>query len=312
MSLPEEMGHALGVEAGYVSRMARTASHLYRVYQVRKRSGGSRTIHHPSRELKALQRWLVSRVFRHLPVHEASTAYEVGSSIRKNATLHAGSRYLLRLDLAEFFPSITQDDVVRFLVGSRDKLPEWWQEEDSSIAARLVCRRGALTIGAASSPCLANRMCLELDKAVSGACERSDVSYSRYADDLFFSTNHEGVLREVEELVSETIASLDCPASLSVNPEKTAHLSKKNRRVVTGLVLTSDGRVSLGRALKRRVRGAVFRFERLDSEEQQWLRGMIAFARAADPDFVSGLFIKYGSARLGHVVSPFREEAEEE
>src|SRR5260221_6222266 len=102
----EKMALELGIPINFVTSLSRTASHEYKTYGIPKRSGGTRIIHHPSRRLKALQRWLLLRAFDHLPVHAAAMAYRKGVSILANARIHAPSRYLLRMDFQDFFPSI--------------------------------------------------------------------------------------------------------------------------------------------------------------------------------------------------------------
>ena len=87
----------LGISADFVRTVAASASHRYKSYFIKKKSGGHRQINHPSLELKALQYWLTSHVFCHLPVHEAATAYKQGSSIGINARRHVGQNYLRRL-----------------------------------------------------------------------------------------------------------------------------------------------------------------------------------------------------------------------
>ena len=72
------------------------------------------------------------------------------------------------------------------------------------------------------------------------------MAYSRYADDLTFSTNRRGVLRQIEVSISGVVRKLRYPR-LEINHHKTIHTSKKHHRRVTGIVLSSDGKVSLGR-----------------------------------------------------------------
>ena len=102
MALLDQMSAGLLLPAPLLRGIARKASHAYKEYQIPKRAGGQRTIHHPSKELKALQRWLVHNVVSAWPMHGAAYAYRVGRNIRDNAAQHATSNYLLRLDLRHF------------------------------------------------------------------------------------------------------------------------------------------------------------------------------------------------------------------
>ena len=89
-----------------------TAPERYKVYKIPKRTPGEfRTIAHPARELKFVQRWLIKRVLCTLPVHSAAMAYRKDTSILDNAVQHAKHRYLLKMDIQDFFPSIKPSDL---------------------------------------------------------------------------------------------------------------------------------------------------------------------------------------------------------
>jgi RNA-directed DNA polymerase len=119
-------------------------------------------------------------------------------------------------------------------------------------------------------------------------------TYTRYADDLFFSSNVGGAMRYFDEAVTRIVGALPYPKTLRLNPGKTAHLSKKRRRTVTGLVLTSDGNVSVGRSVKRRIRAMVHQYDRLSPKERQYLAGWLAHCRDVEPNFINALVLSYG------------------
>ena len=99
----------------YALRVIRSAPHRYKTYPIEKRGGkGVRIIAQPAREVKRIQYWVLENVLATLPVHPAATAYETGSTILANAKIHAPNPYLLKLDFADFFPSITANDFCRF------------------------------------------------------------------------------------------------------------------------------------------------------------------------------------------------------
>ena len=153
--LIEKMATELGIPVRFVQKLANSASHEYKSYNIPKRSGGFREIHHPSRQLKGLQRWLLTNVIDKFPVHEAATAYRKGGSIFKNAATHATSRYLLRMDFENFFPSIKSADLRAYLHRCAEhQLVELdgWTSNDTDLFCQIVLRHSALTIGAPTSP----------------------------------------------------------------------------------------------------------------------------------------------------------------
>lgn len=300
MALLEDMSHGLMLPLPLLQGIVRKASHSYKRYEIDKRQGGKREIHHPSKELKALQRWLNHNVIAKWPMHDAAYAYRRGRSIGDHARRHAASAFLLRLDLKNFFPSITAADVASFL--RRDLAPQRsWRDEDRDMFVEIVCRFGRLTIGAPSSPALSNALCFDLDFQLAALSEETDLTYTRYADDLFFSTHRRGVLGEVPERVSGILRGLELPAGLQLRADKTRHSSKKGRRQVTGLVLGSDSEVHLGRNRKRFIRRQIFRWESLSRDEQRTTAGLVAFAMSIEPDFINALVLKYGQERIAAV-----------
>jgi RNA-directed DNA polymerase len=293
----EQISSDLGLTPGFVLKLASGASHQYKTYNILKKDGGLRSINHPSRPLKALQRWLLANVINGFPVHETAAAYRQGRSIFDNARIHAGSRYLLRMDLTEFFPSITEQDIQQY-IRENQTLFQGWSTVDVFVFCHLVCRHSRLTIGAPTSPALSNAICYDIDVRIYTFCSKRGVMYSRYADDLFFSTSKADVLSHIEEEVVKVIAESRLPANLKVNAAKTRRSSKKGLRRVTGIVLGSDGKAHIGRGLKRQIRGLIFRLESLDAVARASLAGMIAYAIGFDPQFMNSLISKYGLAKV--------------
>ncbi len=297
--LLERLKKQSGLSDSQLERLAATASKRYKVYQIPKRTGGARTIEQPTQEIKAIQRWLVRALIGRFPVHSCATAYKNGASIRENAFRHAKSNFTLRVDFKSFFPSFSAEHVERFL---REKSTAYNIEisaGDIYFARRIVCRREALTIGAPSSPGLTNAMMCDFDTAVSSWCLGQECVYTRYADDIFISTQQPGLLNDALSVV------IDCAeqyrfATLVLNNEKTAFLSRKYRRSITGIVITTARDVSIGRDRKARLKSEIYRYAegRLSAEQLERVRGMLAFARDVEPTFYATVIRKYGRATI--------------
>ena len=190
----ERITSELGLSEQYVAKIAQTASHRYKTYEIPKTTGGTRTINHPARELKLLQSWLADRVFSLLPVHAAAFAYRKGRNILAHAAVHVRQNYLLKVDFRDFFPSITGADVEVLLRRNETIFNPRMDGLDYQLIKSLVCRRDRLTIGAPSSPSLSNAVMFEFDVHWQEVSRSEEVVYSRYADDLYFSTNAPNVL----------------------------------------------------------------------------------------------------------------------
>lgn len=283
-----------------------TAPRRYKVYQIPKRTPGKfRTIAHPARELKLVQRWLAKNVLTQLPVHSAATAYQPGTSILDNARAHVSQRYLLKLDIKEFFPSIKPDDLLKHCQRHFPNLTE----KDQYVLTQILFRRNKekkqleLSIGAPSSPLISNSVFYEIDEEISAYCSPNGILYTRYADDLSFSTDQPHLLAKVPDIVAKILRHAEYP-KLKLNTEKTVHSSTKHRKQVTGLVLTPDRRVSVGREKKRTVKALIHRYllGELTADQAMKLKGQLAFIQSVEPTFVESLKSKYGADSLQRLI----------
>jgi RNA-directed DNA polymerase len=291
----EQAARRLALPAPFLMKLAATASHRYKEYTIPKKAGGVRTIHHPARELKLVQGWLLQNVLMRLPVHDAATAYQPGSSIKRNAERHVGHNYLLRVDFRDFFPSLRGQDVLAVLEANRQRLADGdVTDADIAFIKLIVCRGNSLTIGAPTSPRLSNAIMFGFDESWSRRIATLDVAYTRYADDLYFSTNRPNILQGILQDLREHLRGGGPPA-LSINEDKTAFSSRKRRRLAAGLVLTSDRRISIGRHKKRVLKSLVWKLKRgeLKPDEVASLRGWISYLRSVEPVFVVSLERKY-------------------
>jgi retron-type reverse transcriptase len=250
----------------------------------------------------------MANLLRHFPIHSAAMAYRKRRSITTNAAKHASNRFLLKLDFKDFFHSITAADLEAFLAEREDI--DLYAEDIGHLKKILFWNRRRegrliMSIGAPSSPMLSNILMYEFDKKVQAFCTKKKVKYSRYADDLTFSTNRANVLREVEVQVAEICKRMEHPR-LQLNAEKTVHASRGGARRVTGLVLTNQGTVSLGHDRKRLIRAQVHHFlcGRLSPDEAAKLRGMLAFVNSAEPSFIQTLRSHYGSEQIDRIINP--------
>ncbi|MGR6839022.1 retron St85 family RNA-directed DNA polymerase [Aliivibrio wodanis] len=211
MSLFKSLSTILLMDEKELRSFATTAPYRYKVYTIAKRnSDETRLIAHPSKELKFVQRLIIALLAPNLPIHSAATAYIKGKSIKDNALPHASKKYLLKMDLKNFFPSIKPE---LFFKECR-----YHNIEVSDIDKNLLegflfwkTRRSnqlKLSIGAPSSPLISNFILYRFDEEIIKACHAEGVTYTRYADDLTFSTNKKGVLLSYQAKVRRIIGIL--------------------------------------------------------------------------------------------------------
>lgn len=314
MNLIERMLRELPFSADELHDLVATAQYRYKVYKIPKRQPNQfRTIAQPSPEIKLIQRWLNDNILSTLPIHMAATAYREGRSIADHAALHAKNRFLLKMDFKNFFPSISVVDVRRHLteIGKMSV-------EDARVVSLLVCWRDkakgrlCLSIGAPSSPLLSNTMLYAFDRQIAQICRTHKIAYSRYADDLAFSTNKKEVLSVIAQQVQAICNELEFPR-LEINHDKTVSTSRAYRRSLVGLILTPDGKVSLGREKKRRLRSQLYRFSlnQLGDADIPTLRGELAFAWSVESNFINSLLRQFGSDVFRKLDLPFTQDEDE-
>ena len=223
----------------------------WRTFSIPKRRGGIRTITTPERSLKWLQR-SVLQVLTHLfPRHRCAVGFERGKSVVTHASAHAGKRWVYAVDVQDFFPSITRSRVYGML---RAK-PFEASEPVARILANLVTHDGALPQGAPTSPVLANLLCRRMDARLFKWARERGYTYTRYADDLAFSTNR----AEFPEADRETIAEIIAGEGFTVHPEKRKFMPWHGRQLVTGLVVNRKANVP--RETVRGLRALLFNVE---------------------------------------------------
>lgn len=303
--LPQILQEAFGLNEAQVKRLMARSPHTYKIYTIPKKSGGVRTIAQPAKETKYIQHWLMQTVFSKLPVHECAAAYKTGASIKANAQAHAHNPYISKFDFEMFFASIKEADL-------KGHLTRWLGSDlsarDIGKIARLAClspKDGTglcLSIGAPSSPVLSNSVMYEFDVKISEWCQSQGMIYTRYADDLTFSTDRKEIAAQLEPMIQKTLQGLEYP-KLRINAKKTIHLSKKNQRRITGIVINNDDEISIGRERKRIISSLIHRFSvgALPSQDVFNLQGLLGFAKDIEPIFITRMRTKYGAKTIDDI-----------
>ncbi len=224
---------------------------------IKKRTGGNRLIEAPKPKLKRVQWRILDGILGRVPAHPAAHGFIAGRSICTNAGPHVGQRVILKLDLENFYPSVTLNRVVAIFrslgycreaaiwLGRLDRttsLPATIhrQMESNADLAPYLGRR--LPQGAPTSPALANLSAFSLDLRLTGLARRFGANYTRYADDLTFSGNDQ-FLRSLAvfiQLVDQIVRS----ERFSLNKKKRKVIRNNQRQTVTGVVVNSHPNVA--------------------------------------------------------------------
>jgi retron-type reverse transcriptase len=231
----------LGISHRLLYAMANVPARYYRHFQIEKRSGGTRLISTPRVFLKVVQRWILLNILYRMGLPSFVTGFVPERGLLANGVPHVGRKYLARVDLQDFFPSISFSSVQRVYADFG------FTEDVSRLLTKLSTLNGSLPQGAPTSPYLANLVFLPCDDQLKDMCEKYNFRYSRYADDLTFSSNTPisgSFLKEVESVVSAH--------SFRVNGNKVTVRGPGQRLVTTGMVV--NAKVHPPRDLLRRLR----------------------------------------------------------
>ena len=227
-----------------------TDTDKYQTFQIPKAGGGTRTIHAPTEKLKRLQSRLAdillqcnSEIDKKKSLPPLSHGFEVGRSIFTNAWEHKNRRYVLNIDVENFFPSINFGRIRGFFISNKDyALPV----KAATLIAQIACFQGKLPQGSPCSPIIANLIAHLLDVRMVRLAKAYRCTYTRYADDLTFSTNQKEFPREIAEeltgypgswILSDKLLYEVARAGFSVNHRKTRMQCRTSQQLVTGLTV---------------------------------------------------------------------------
>ena len=235
-----------------------------KTFRLRKKHGGYREITAPKGALRGVLQALNIVLQTYDEPTPWAYGFVCGRSVVDNARPHVGKRYILNLDLKNFFPTITRRQVADCLMAEPFGFSSLAAELVSGLASvRTNNNEEVLAQGFATSPTLSNFICREMDKEIAGVAAAQGVTFTRYADDLTFSSDVD-ILRPQGELVQQVKIIVE-RYGFRLNEEKT-HLQRRGRRQeVTGLMVTE--KVNVSRRYVREIRSLLYIWERYGYED---------------------------------------------
>ena len=244
----------------------------YKDFSIPKKSGGVRNISAPKGSLKLILTYL-NVIFQAMyEPTEAAMGFLPGRSIADNAAAHIGKNYVFNTDLQDFFPSVHQARIWAML----QKKPFSLNEELASVIAGLCCMQdpkgtldkkgkviGVLPQGSPCSPILTNIVCRNLDRRLLGLAKRFNLSYTRYADDITFSSDY-NVFQEGSEFMQE-FSKIVAEQKFQINDKKTRLQKSGQRQEVTGLLVNK--KVNIAKEYYRDLRSLLYIWARYGQEQ---------------------------------------------
>lgn len=216
-------------------------SNYYNSFTINKKNGEARTINAPTGDLKQIQIKFAQSLYEFKKsINEQSKiktnishGFEKNKNILTNAKNHVNKKFIINIDLEDFFDSFHFGRVRGYFEKNKHiNLPV----EVATIIAQLTCYEGKLPQGAPTSPIITNMICEILDQRLIHLAKEFKLYYTRYADDLTFSTNDKMILDKYD-LFLNRIKSEIIKFGLSINNKKTRLIYNSSRQEVTGLIV---------------------------------------------------------------------------
>lgn len=219
----------LGFSPQLVTRIIKNKNEYYRTFKIEKKSGGYRIVSSPRTYLKVILRYVKSNLLADLVIHESVHSYRKDRSFVSNAVQYENNKYVLNIDLEDYFSSITIHKVRKIL---RDNGFSYY---GSIFLSTLCTLDNVLPQGAPTSPIISNAVLYELDNSMFRYCKKNNLNYTRYSDDITISGDSRG---NVDKAKSRLIAMIGS-AGFRVNNKKVRLMTYKKQQIVTGVVVNS-------------------------------------------------------------------------
>ncbi|MGF1724029.1 reverse transcriptase family protein [Photobacterium nomapromontoriensis] len=265
----------------------------YQHFALSKKTGGTRLISAPMPRMKRAQYWLLDNILNVLPIHNAAHGFIAGRSIVSNAKPHTNKQVVINLDLKDFFPTVSYPRVKGLFkqAGYSEELavtfallatkPDTQAVEMDGQVWHITGSERVLPQGSPCSPAITNVLCRRLDARLQGMAHKLGFCYTRYADDLTFSSDDtdkiQSLLWRCQHIVTDE--------GFILHPDKTRVMRKHQKQAVTGIVV-NDG-LSVDRPTLKRFRATVRQVELDGPEGKHWGTGELFQCLTGYANFVA-------------------------
>lgn len=236
--------------------------------EIPKKDGTSRVLYVPNLSLKVVQRWILKEILEKIKVSRQAMAFvPKKNGLKTNAEYHKNNIFILEMDIKNFFGSISEKKVFQLFckIG--------YNTDVAAVLANLCTYDDVLPQGAVTSPYIANLIVYHLDVRLNGLCSRRDIVYTRYADDLSFSSNNRTRLNSTEKLVKYIVKE----EGFEINEKKTRYLSNEVKKTIAGITINNE-EVHVDKGLKKKIRSMIFNsIVNKDYSMNEKIRGSIAY-----------------------------------
>lgn len=247
-----DLAKTLGLKNGQIlTWLWKTKSQHYSLQRIRKRSGGFRSLHIPSRLLRDAQHRILTRLLNKLPIQEYLWAFEKGKSVNDMAALHVGKDCVISIDLEDYFGKVHTRHIEPILNAYGI------EANAGRVVTELCCYKFFLPQGGITSPKLSNLVAAHtFGPKLKEYADQIGATITIYADDVTLSFNG---YKDAKLIVSDMAAILKEHGGFTVNEKKTKVMTKGHRQFVCGVVV--NNKPNLAREERNRLRAIINNIE---------------------------------------------------
>jgi len=317
----KHLANILNIEYATLRGFTERRRFSYRDFIIRKRNGGFRLISVPCIELLYIQRWIDKFILKQLDKNSYSFAYESGMKIIDCASKHLRCKWLVKIDLRDFFQSLSEIQVYHvfkkqgyselvsmelarlctriYKLKSSKYLNKYWIAHIKKYKFYYDKRIGNLPQGAPTSPRLSNAILFDFDNEIASIADDVGVVYTRYADDLFFSTTNDYSRKNALKLIKNIFEILP-KYGLKPNNQKVQIIPPRSRKIVLGLIVDTN-KVHLPKDFKKKLELHLYYCVKNPNEHtirrgfhsilglKDYISGLLAYVKSIEPEYYEKL-----------------------
>jgi len=257
-----------------------------------------------STKLKNYHTFLTNILFNYLKVSDNVYSYKKNSTILQMIKKHKDNKYYFKTDIESFFRSIKKEMIKASIKNNIENIPiANLDDKTIDIILNMVTYNNTLAVGFATSPSISNAILYDFDIAIKQYCKEQNILYSRYSDDLVFSSDKK--LDNIEVIIEKLLIE-NYQNQFKLNKEKSKYLDKTNRVKILGLIITPDGHITIPRERKENIRKLLYFFTSNSKKFNKFLKihynnslikayGELNYINDIDGKFMIFLRKKYGN-----------------
>ncbi len=266
------------------------------------------TILSPNDKLKDFLKFIKIFIVNYLPYNqECVYSYRTGVGIVECLEPHKNKPYILTMDINHFFSSIEKRAIEELIEKYKGQLPIVQNDMEyyRSRIVEMITHEGKLPVGYPTSPRLSNAVLSEFDDRLSAHCLEHGVAYTRYSDDLIFSSENQETLKKLVHKVQAILHETN-GTTFNLNTKKTKFYKRGNKIKILGTVITPAGIITVDKSMKADIE-VLFHFYGTDREKylhtlkskfddnEEKVFGVLSYINSIDTKYLTKLRKKYGN-----------------